>query len=46
MRVSYTVCQFPGRDQLIADVSVDFAIGRHDRGGDIEDKAVDQAVEG
>src|SRR5208282_6353095 len=46
VRVSDTVCQFPGRDQLIADISVDFAIGRHDRFSDIDDKAVDQAVKG
>jgi alkanesulfonate monooxygenase SsuD/methylene tetrahydromethanopterin reductase-like flavin-dependent oxidoreductase (luciferase family) len=31
MRVRYAVCQLPGSDQLIADVSVDFAMGRHNR---------------
>jgi hypothetical protein len=46
VRIRYTVCQSPGRDQLIADISVDFAIGSYDRLSDIDDKAIDQAVEG
>ena len=45
VRVRYAVCQFPGRDQLIADISVDLAISSYDRLSDIDHKAIDQAVE-
>jgi len=43
--VRYAVFQFPARDQLIADIAVDFAISSYNRLGDIDHKAIDKTME-
>ena len=44
-RVGYANWKFPTCDYLIADIAMDLAVGCDDRGGDIDDKTIDEAVE-
>src|SRR5580704_1363929 len=44
--VSDSLLELPGRDQLIADIPMDFAARRDDRLREVIDEAVDQAMEG
>ena len=43
--VSNSLFELPGRDQLVADIPMDFAPRRDDRVGKVVDEAFDQAME-
>ena len=44
--VSGPLLELPGRDQLIADIPMDFATRRDDRLGEVVDETINQSMKG